>query len=210
MPVFSCHNALPPKESEVEVLKIIHLSENDVYLISDHKEKEKIFIGEGKLLVKSEKSIRDFDKNDFEEFVNEGNPLKQIVAFENSVVIRVGGSWDDNSGTCGVFELTESVSPKNIGDPTDYERNTEFDNHFHDCDEFWILYDGHGEIVTEGNRYEVKAGDCVFTKAGDHHDFPIVHKTIKGVWFETSFIGEKREGHLWNHTHKKSERGNEL
>jgi mannose-6-phosphate isomerase-like protein (cupin superfamily) len=45
------------------------------------------------------------------------------------------------------------------------------------------------------------SGDCVFTKAGDHHDFPIVYETIKGAWFETTLIGGKRKGHLWDHTH---------
>ena len=210
MPVFNCNIALYPIESEVEIVKIIHLSAHDVFTINDHQEKEKIFIGKGKVLLKSGNGIRDYNKNDVIAFNKDDNKLKQVIAFENSIIIRIGGSWNNHSGTCGVFELTNSESPKNNGDLTEYERNTEFDNHFHDCDEFWVLFEGEGEIVTEGNRYKVKAGDCVFTKAGDHHDFPIVNKTIKGVWFETSYIGKKREGHLWNHTHNKTENENEL
>ena len=138
------------------------------------------------------------------------NLYLEIFAIKKSTLIRIAGNWNTKHGNCGVFELNASSTPKNIGDATEYECNTQFDNHFHDCDEFWILYEGGGEVVTEGKRFQVSAGDCVYTKAGEHHDFPIVNKTIKGVWFETSYIGEMREGHLWNHTHNKTESKNEL
>lgn len=204
MPVFDYKNKSMLKESEVEVIDIIHLSPNEVYNVKNHQEKETLLVGKGKALVKTSKHIRDINKNDVEEYVRDENKLKQIIAFENSVIIRIGGSWNYQTGSRGVFRLDKTENQKNTGDQVDYERNTEFDNHFHDCDEFWILFGGSGEVVTEGNRYYVRAGDCVFTKAGDHHDFPIVHNTIEGVWFETSLVGQKREGHLWNHTHKKS------
>lgn len=204
MPVFDYKNKSALKESEVEVIDIIHLGVNEVYNVKNHQEKETLLVGKGKALVKSSIHIRDINKNDVEEYLRDENKLKQIIAFENSVIIRIGGNWNDKTGSRGVFQLNKTDNPKNTGDQVDYERNTEFDNHYHDCDEFWILFSGSGEVVTEGNRYNVRAGDCVFTKAGDHHDFPIVHKTIEGIWFETSLIGQKREGHLWNHTHKKS------
>ncbi len=204
MPVFDYKNKAALKESEVEVIDIIHLNANEVYKINNHQEKEVLLMGRGKALVKTENHIRDINKNDVEEYSLAKNKLKQIIAFENSVIIRIGGKWNGQTGTRGVFQLSETDYPKNTGDPTDYERNTEFDNHYHDCDEFWILFEGRGVVVTEGRRYDVRAGDCVFTKAGDHHDFPIVYKTIGGVWFETSLVGQKREGHLWNHTHNKS------
>lgn len=205
MPVFDYQNKSALKESEVEVIDIIHLGVNEVYNVKNHQEKETLLVGKGKALVKTSKHIRDINKNDVEEYVRDENKLKQIIAFENSVIIRIGGNWNNKTGSRGVFQLNKTDNPKNTGDQVDYERNTEFDNHFHDCDEFWILFGGSGEVVTEGNRYNVRAGDFVFTKAGDHHDFPIVHKTIEGVWFETSLVRQKREGHLWNHTHKKSE-----
>lgn len=205
MPVFDYKNKSALKESEVEVIDIIHLNANEVYKVKNHQEKEVLLMGRGKALVKTDSHIRDINKNDVEEYLRNENKLNQIIAFENSVIIRIGGKWNCETGTRGVFQLSESDNPKNIGDPTDYDRNTEFDNHYHDCDEFWILFGGSGEVVTEGKRYNVRAGDCVFTKAGDHHDFPVVHKTIEGVWFETSLVGQKREGHLWNHTHKESE-----
>jgi mannose-6-phosphate isomerase-like protein (cupin superfamily) len=51
----------------------------------------------------------------------------------------------------------------------------------------------------------VNAGDCIATKMGDHHDFPIVKEKIHGVYFETTLKGEKRLGHLWEKSLKKVE-----
>ena len=64
MPVFNCNNMPHPFESEVNIVKIIHLSAHDVFTINDHKKKEKIFIVKGKVLLKSDNGIRDFNKND--------------------------------------------------------------------------------------------------------------------------------------------------
>ena len=55
-----------------------------------------------------------------------------------------------------------------------------FDCHFHDCDEYWILFAGRGIAVSEGKRYEVASGDCVATGMGHHHDFPIVQAAGAG------------------------------
>ena len=203
MPVFDCFKEKPLVNSEVNKIEIIRLEPQEVYLANDHNEKEKVFVMDGKVLMRTNENIKDYKENDFFEFNKHKNKLVEIIAFDYASFIRIGGNWNEETRNCGVFELSASDKPKNIGDPVEYDRNTDFDNHYHDCNEFWIIYEGSGEIVTEGNGYRVKAGDCVFTKAGDHHDFPIVEKTIKGVWFETSLVGLKREGHLWDHTHKK-------
>lgn len=204
MPVFKYGNELNLGKCEVKKIDIIYMGMHENFNIHNQMKKEAIFVGEGKVTLKTKLDEIELKKNEHREFSNGENSLDQIIANENSIVLSIAGNWKNHHGSRGVFELTRCNYPKNIGDAVNYMRNTEFDNHFHDCDEFWILFEGSGEVVTEGKRYLVKAGDCVFTKAGDHHDFPIVNNTIKAVWFETSFIGKKREGHLWNHTHKVS------
>ena len=94
-----------------------------------------------------------------------------------------------------------SMEPHNAGDLADYERNASFDNHYHDCDEYWIVFSGSGRVVSEGISYEVGVGDCIATGCGHHHDFPMVYEPVSAVFFETTIIGEKRPGHLWNHKH---------
>lgn len=199
MPVFKCNTGNPPEWSEVNLIRIVELEKGGNYMIRKHFPKEKFFIGEGRILLMSGKETFNLKNGDVLELNNNGSPLTVIDAEEDSIVIRVGGNWNEDCGSCGIFKLDKSDNPANEGDPVDYERNTYFDNHFHDCDEFWIIFDGKGEIVTEGNRYEINKGDCVATRAGDHHDFPVVNETIRGVYFETSLRGKKRIGHLWNH-----------
>ena len=36
---------------------------------------------------------------------------------------------------------------------------------------------------------------------GHHHDFPEVFEPVRAVYFETTLEGQKRRGHLWEHTH---------
>ena len=96
---------------------------------------------------------------------------------------------------------TPARIPPTRGDPVSYAKSTNFDRHYHDCDEYWIVWEGSGVAVSEGRSYDVAAGDCIATGMGHHHDFPNVRQPVRGVYFETTLEGEKRLGHLWEHTH---------
>jgi mannose-6-phosphate isomerase-like protein (cupin superfamily) len=113
----------------------------------------------------------------------------------------IGGHWGAETGGSGVFTVAESDEPSNPGDPVDYERRTRFDNHYHDCDEYWLIVDGRGTAVSEGRHSEIGPGDCVATRMGDHHDLPLAPEPVRGVYFETTLKGQRRLGHLWEHTH---------
>jgi mannose-6-phosphate isomerase-like protein (cupin superfamily) len=113
----------------------------------------------------------------------------------------MSGSWFEPTGKSGVFRVRPTEAPTDRGDPVTYPKQTTFDSHYHDCDEFWVVVDGAGTAVTEGRHFEVESGDCVATKMGDHHDFPLVRVPIVAVFFETSLHGQQRLGHLWDHTH---------
>jgi len=115
------------------------------------------------------------------------------------------GRWGDETGGAGIFTVSKADNPSDRGDPIDYPKETNFDNHYHDCDEYWILFEGRGVAVSEGKRYEVGPGDCIVTGMGHHHDFPQVFEPVKAVYFETTIEGKKRRGHLWNHTHGPAE-----
>ncbi|MCZ7543520.1 MAG: hypothetical protein M5R40_08270 [Anaerolineae bacterium] len=90
----------------------------------------------------------------------------------DTVLVRMAGHWGDELGGSGVFFSGKSSAPEDRGDPVDYPKETDFDNHYHDCDEYWILWAGRGTVVSEGKFYEVGPGDCVATGMGHHHDFP--------------------------------------
>ncbi len=59
--------------------------------------------------------------------------------------------------------------------------------------------------VSERKHYEVGPGDCLAIGMGHHHDLPIVTEPVRAVFFETTLEGQKRRGHLWEHTHGPAE-----
>lgn len=124
-----------------------------------------------------------------------------VRAAEPTVVVELGGQWGAECGGSGIFGVVRAAEPGDVGDPVDYPKHTTFDRHYHDCDEYWILVRGRGTASSEDVLYPVGPGDCVATRMGHHHDFPLVDEPVLAVFFETTMRGECRRGHLWEHTH---------
>lgn len=118
-----------------------------------------------------------------------------------ATLVTLGGHWDEDCGGAGVFAVVRADAPGDVGDPARYPKHTAFDRHYHDCDEYWILVSGSGTASSEDQSYSVGPGDCVATRMGHHHDFPLVDEPVLAVFFETTMRGKKRRGHLWEHTH---------
>jgi mannose-6-phosphate isomerase-like protein (cupin superfamily) len=116
-------------------------------------------------------------------------------------IVVFSGDWGSEVGGCGIFRVTPS-SPKFVeGDPVNYPKFTNFDSHYHDCDEYWVILEGEGTVVVGQNRHEVKQGDCIPIGMGHRHDLPEVRSDVRGAFFETTLERQKRIGHLWEHTH---------
>jgi mannose-6-phosphate isomerase-like protein (cupin superfamily) len=116
-------------------------------------------------------------------------------------IVELGGHWGADQGGAGVFGVERAHQRHDIGDPPSYPKHTNFDRHYHDCDEYWIIVAGAGTASSEDVLYDVGPGDCVATRMGDHHDFPLVEQPVSAVFFETTMRGRRRRGHLWEHTH---------
>ncbi|MBV8914637.1 MAG: cupin domain-containing protein [Acetobacteraceae bacterium] len=115
--------------------------------------------------------------------------------------VRLTGHWGSELGGCGLFGVTRTDLPETKGDKASYEKHTAIDRHYHDCDEYWIVLQGAGRAVV-GDRWErMGPGDCLCIGMGHHHDFPQIDTEVKAVFFETTLQGQKRTGHLWEHTH---------
>lgn len=71
-----------------------------------------------------------------------------------------------------------------------------FDRHFHDYDEYWLIYRGRGRVMSEGVEYEVAPGSVVCTQAGQEHDVLIVDEDIEAFFFETGLPPGGKAGHL--------------
>lgn len=120
---------------------------------------------------------------------------------DDAECLRLSGTWGDEIAGCGLWTMVDEPGASNAGDPVDYPKQTRMDSHYHDYDEYWFILDGAATVVVSGEALQVRAGDCVAIGAGHHHDMPQVHAPMRGAFFETSLIGQKRLGHLWEHTH---------
>lgn len=81
-----------------------------------------------------------------------------------------------------------------FGDVTDAGK---FDRHFHDADEYWVVYSGKARVLSEGKEYIIGPGDVLCTRMGDEHDIlEIIEAPLRTFWFEDELRGMKRPGHL--------------
>jgi mannose-6-phosphate isomerase-like protein (cupin superfamily) len=71
-----------------------------------------------------------------------------------------------------------------------------FDRHFHDCEEYWLIFAGKAKVWTDRREWYVQRGDIVCTKAGDEHDVLEVYEDLEGFWFEGRTPPGGRVGHL--------------
>jgi mannose-6-phosphate isomerase-like protein (cupin superfamily) len=115
--------------------------------------------------------------------------------------VRLSGHWGRELGGSGLFGVSRTDAAETKGDPVSYDKHTAIDSHYHDCDEYWIVLQGSGRAVVGGRWDRMQPGDCLCIGMGHHHDFPQIDTEVKAVFFETTLQGQKRTGHLWNHTH---------
>lgn len=72
-----------------------------------------------------------------------------------------------------------------------------FDRHFHDADEYWLVFEGRARIMSEGQEYVIGPGDVVCTRMGDEHDvLEILESPLRAFYIEDELHGQRRPGHL--------------
>ena len=87
-----------------------------------------------------------------------------------------------------------------------YPKHTAIDRHYHDCDEYWIILEGTGEVVVDDRHAKVAPRRLPVHRHRPSARFPADRvRPVKAVFFETTLYGRKRTGHLWNHTHGPAE-----
>lgn len=193
MPLIKLYKDVFPEWSEVKFAVIVNF--NSTLKIDNQYDKMFVVVLSGKCFVENNVLINEYYLT-----------TKKVVEFktdDDCKILVIKGIWQEETGSFGLFKITNSDNPKNIGDPVKYKRKTDFDNHYHDCDEYWFIYGGKALCYSENKQYNVGLGDCLLTKAGEHHDIVDIKEELTGFYFETTLIGKKRKGHLWNHTHDK-------
>lgn len=201
MPLFHGGMATAPDWCELTSFAIVPLAAGESRDFPRSAVRERLLVASGACRVAYAGGEFDAVAGDKFELPDGAAHFAVAAAGEATTVVHLCGTWGAETGGWGLFSVEEVAEPVERGDPTDYPKRTRIDNHYHDCDEYWIVLAGHGTAVSEGRRYEVGPGDCVGTRMGHHHDFPTVTEPVRAVFFETTLGGARRRGHLWNHTH---------
>jgi len=205
MPVFRSGAGLAPEWCELEYFEIIDLPAGTAHRFDRLGAKEKLVVADGRVRVASDGRAADTDAGACIDLQTANGRFEVEAVYADAKLVRMCGRWGDEVGGCGLFAAEPAEETQTGGDPVPYSRNTAVDNHYHDCDEYWIILQGHGLAVSEGRTYEVGPGDCVATGMGHHHDLPRLLEPLRLLYFETTLEGRKRSGHLWNHTHGQAE-----
>jgi mannose-6-phosphate isomerase-like protein (cupin superfamily) len=201
MPVFRSGEGLAPPWCQMTYFEIVELPAGASHTFARRSPNEKLIVGAGYCRLAFDGQTIVAEKGANLDLASAAGQFEVQETLSATTLIRMCGQWGAERGGSGLFTVTKSADPHDRGDPVDYAKETNFDCHYHDCDEYWIFLQGRGIAVSEGKRYEVKAGDCVATGRGHHHDFPQVFEPVAAVYFETTLEGQKRRGHLWDHTH---------
>jgi len=194
-----------PKWGELDFFELVRLQPGELRSFERHNPKEKLIVCAGQCVIwlhcaTHAVSLAATASGNLDLPDGADRFLVEEVS-EPTTLCYFTGRWGAENGGSGLFGVRRSEHPRDDGDPVNYPKETDFDCHYHDCDEYWIIWEGSGEVVIEDQNYAVAAGDGVAIGMGHHHDFPLVRQPVKAVWFETTLQGQKRRGHLYNHTH---------
>lgn len=206
MPVFKSGENQAPAWCELEYFDIVRLKPGETHTFDRKRKKEKLIVCEGKCRIAYGGKEVDAEKGANLDLPTQDGVFRVTSVTEPVTMVRMAGRWGEEVGGSGLFpvwNVTEGDT-SNWGGPVDYKKTTKFDNHYHDCDEYWIVYQGSGTAMSEGKAYKVGVGDCIATGRGHYHDFPLVDEPVLAVFFETTMYEPKRVGHLWEHMHGKA------
>jgi mannose-6-phosphate isomerase-like protein (cupin superfamily) len=115
----------------------------------------------------------------------EGGAMAEARTDEDMTIVRTitpesRPSWSDVT-SAGTFRV---------------EPNGRFDLHYHDCDEYWLVFGGRAIVRVGATTYTVGPGDIVCTPTGTQHDVVAVGERLEAFWFEAATAPGGRIGHL--------------
>jgi len=199
MPVFRTGKGNAPTWCELENFEFIVLKPGEMRSLPRSGEKEEeIIVCSGQVHAVSGEQEAQLATGEKMDLTSSAEPGFVLTAnTERSLVLRLLGHWQSVTSS-GVF-TTQNGEPPTGDTPYAYKKLATFDNHYHDCDEYWIFFSGHCRVASEGKIYEVDPGDCLVTGRGWHHDILSVmgETPARAVWFEGTLEGQQRTGHLW-------------
>ncbi|HEY3378320.1 MAG TPA: hypothetical protein VGL77_12580 [Armatimonadota bacterium] len=205
MPIFRAGAGQAPAWCELERFELIALQRGERRQLPRTGQREHLIVCRGLLQATSGATTSTLPEGGQLELTAAEAEGYSLTALNETLVFHAAGHWGSITSS-GIFTARPGTPPTH-DTPYPYAKTTTFDNHYHDCDEYWIILDGHCRAVSEGQCYDVAPGDCIVTGMGWHHDVASIEGEgpLKGVWFEGTLEGQKRVGHLWEPQHGPAE-----
>jgi len=75
------------------------------------------------------------------------------------------------------------------------------DYHFHDGDEYWMVFRGHFTLDYDGNKYDMRPGLMMAAGMGFEHGSVNPEEHFEAVVMAMQLEGQKRDGHLNREMH---------
>ena len=199
MPIFRSGTGNAPAWCEMQNFEIIDLKAGEEKLCVGATPRELFICVEGKVQLSDSSNQIILEPGGGHGADQQGDT--NLTAIEDSRLFRAMGHWESISGS-GIF-TSQTAEPPTTDTPYTYEKTTSFDNHYHDCDEYWIILEGQATVCSEGKLYDVGPGDNVVTGMGWHHDVVSCKSKegIRAIYVEGTLEGRKRLGHLWEPEH---------
>lgn len=73
----------------------------------------------------------------------------------------------------------------------------DLEDHFHDADEYWLIFAGRARVSSEGSEFTIGPGDILCTRMGDDHGIlEITEGPLKCFYIMDGLKGRCRPGHL--------------
>src|SRR4051794_28794154 len=142
MPVFRSGDT-PPAWCELRFFEIIDLQPGAQRHFARREPKEKLLVGKGQCQVRYRGQLVDAQEGTNLDLLSAADAPFEIVRVDtDTTVIRICGAWGERLGGSGLFAMTQADKRIPVGDPVSYPKDTNFDSHYHDCDEYWIILEG--------------------------------------------------------------------
>lgn len=206
MPVVHVGDKMPDW-CEVESIQLIPIAKGESISLPRAGAKEEIIVCQGTVQVESADGTPQLATGQKLDLDTPDAPGLKLSAVDgDALVFHAAGRWKSITSS-GIFPVFPSDTLPAQQTPHDYPKSTSFDNHYHDCDEYWIFFSGRCRAVSEGKFYDVGPGDCVITGMGWHHDVASLLdcEGAAAIWFEGTLERGQRIGHLWEPIHGKAE-----
>ena len=146
--------------------------------------RERIIVLDGEVVVECEFGRFTLKRRDFVEIPQSGAKVSN-VGNTTAELARIAGHWSK--------VIRNEICLFRPDRPCDY--------HYHDGDEYWMVFRGHFTLNYDGNEYEMRPGLMLAAGMGFEHGSLAPEEHFEAVVMAMQLEGKGRDGHLLRDMH---------